>query len=75
MDTAVLRLLFVSDTFEFNKVRAFLFLKHIELLFNSLLFVVKKFLLKLVYFFLFILVDVVEFALFEVVFTVLIDQG
>ena len=72
MNATVLGLLFVSNSLVLDKICALFFLKHVKLFFDALLLVVEKLLLKLVNLSLFVLVDIIEFTLLKIIFTVLV---
>ena len=74
VNATILWLLFVPYPLVFNKVGTFLFFKHVQLLLDSLLFIVKEFLLKLINLSLLILVDIIELAFFEIVLAIFIGE-
>ena len=66
VDAAVLGLLFITNAFVFNQVGALLLFKHLKLLLDTTFFVLEQLHFELVDLSLLILINVVEFTLFEV---------
>ena len=72
MDATVLGLLLVTNPLKLYQVRALLLFEHLELLLDSSLLILEQFLLELVDFPLFILINVIELALLKVEFTIFV---
>ena len=73
MNATVFWLLLIPNSLVFYLISDLLFFEHVELLLDTLFFILKKFLLELIDLSLFILVNIVEFTLFKIKFTIFID--
>ena len=63
-EATVLRILFISHSFVFSNIFAFLFFKHLQLVFDVLFICVKGLKLQLIDLFLLIFVDILIFSIF-----------
>ena len=72
MDSTIFGLLLIPNPFVLNLVCDFLFIEHVKLFLDALLFILKELLLELINLSLFILVNVVEFTFLKVKFTIFI---
>ena len=73
MNATVFWLLLIPNSLVFYLISDLLFFEHVELLLDTFFFILKKFLLELIDLSLFILVNIVEFTLFKIKFTIFID--
>ena len=73
MNATVFWLLLIPNSLVFYLISDLLFFEHVELLLDTLFFILKELLLELIDLSLFILVNIVEFTLFKIKFTIFID--
>ena len=73
MNATVFWLLLIPNSLVFYLISDLFFFEHVELLLDTLFFILKEFLLELIDLSLFILVNIVEFTLFKIKFTIFID--